>query len=106
VSYGFSFTTRLDGQVIFASHYNALGAAVDSSFTQVETAVNARGLIAGQTWLGNHNFTGPLTAVTPASAVSGNEVPTAAWVLSKVTGTPAENFGGQLYASAQINGGM
>lgn len=113
MSYGFTYTTRLDGQVVFAAHINALGAATDVAFTAVESAVNgvaasiaSKGAITGQAWSGSHSFTGPLSTATPASSVSSTEVVTAAWVLAKLTGTPAENFGGQLYASSQINGGM
>lgn len=114
MSYGFSYTTRLDGQVIFASHPNGLAAAVDSALTQVEAAVAgvaatiaSRGAIAGQTWTGTHNFTGAtLSAATPPTAAAGTEVATAAFVLAKVLATPSENLGGFLKASADINGGM
>jgi hypothetical protein len=106
MSYGFAWTQRLDGQVVFAAHLNAVAASADSAFTAVEAAVATKGAITGQSWSGAHNFANGATAATPASAVSGNEVTTAAWVLAKLTSGTAENFGGYLYASAQINGGM
>lgn len=106
MSYGFAWTQRLDGQVVFAAHLNAVAASADSAFTAVEAAMAAKGSATGQAWTGSHNFANGITAATPASAVSGNEVATAAWVLAKIVSTPSENFGGYLYASAQINGGM
>lgn len=114
MSYGFTYTTRLDGQVIFAAHPNGVAAAVDSAFTQVEAAVAgvaatiaSRGAIAGQVWTGTHSFTGAtLSAATPPTAAAGQEVATAAFVLSKILATPSENLGGFLAASAAINGGM
>ncbi|MCA3694247.1 hypothetical protein [Aquidulcibacter sp.] len=106
MSYGFTYTTRLDGQVIFASHLNALGAATDAGFAAVEAALLDKGAASGQLWTGTHNFSNGLAAATPASSVVGTEVVNAAWVIAKIASGPAENFGGFLKASSDINGGM
>lgn len=106
MSYGFTYTTRLDGQVIFASHLNALGAATDAAFTAVEADMSNKGKVSGQLWTGSHNFSNGLTAATPPTSAAGQEVATAAFVLSKILATPSENLGGFLAASAAINGGM
>ena len=106
MSYGFTYTTRFDGQVVFASHLNALGAATDAGFTAVEAALLDKGTASGQLWTGSHNFSNGLATATPASSVVGTEVVNAAWVIAKITSGPAENFGGFLKASSDINGGM
>jgi hypothetical protein len=81
------------------------------NFTGAMTATNLdlsnpKGNVSGQLWTGSHNFSGSLSAATPPTDVIGPEVVTAAWVIAKLTSGTAENFGGLLKASSDINGGM
>lgn len=72
----------------------------------IQTQINTKGAIAGQAWTGSHSFAASPSVPTPSTAAAGTEAVNAAWVLSKIASGTAENFGGQLYASAAINGGM
>lgn len=85
----FTFPTIAAGTTPVSASAAELNQAIGVT-SPIQTQLNAKGNVAGQTWTGPHSYTGAtLTANTAAVSSNDNTVATTAYVTSKFLGSPS-----------------